>query len=521
MTDRAVSDISASSRIARASPTVALVRQYGLPLSVLALAIILRAFAGTCANVSWLLTIGDKVLAGATPYVDVVEVNPPISILMYLPAVLIGRALGIPPETVVTSLVILATLASLALVSRILAAAGSSAAASAPLSLALALFVLLIFPAYAFGERDHIAAIAVLPMLAACAARVRGARVDLVSAVLAGLGGGIAIAIKPFFVFALALPLAYAAARSRRGLRGFVSGLFTVEAVTAGGVALAYAASIIIFFPAFLRVMLPLATEIYLPNRLPLTELLRNPSSCLFAIILVIALVLDRKRPVAPMTRVLKLAACGFMIAFLIQDKGSPYQGYPAVALALLACGRSIADGIAGWSRGERRAAAVIRPALAAGVLVIVAGIAMMWLQVNHETAGLVEAARRVAPPNPKVIVIGDRLGLGHPLTRELGGRWVGRQCSLWITDYAETLLQDEPPDAGRRSRIESYVKFDYDMLREDIIANRPDLILVENDRWRGWIVRHDELARLLQSYREADRFEGVSILLRKADGPA
>ncbi|HLH48128.1 MAG TPA: hypothetical protein VKV96_02200, partial [Roseiarcus sp.] len=34
-------------------------------------------------DISWLLTVNERILAGATPYKDVIELNPPASILLY------------------------------------------------------------------------------------------------------------------------------------------------------------------------------------------------------------------------------------------------------------------------------------------------------------------------------------------------------------------------------------------------------------------------------------------------------
>ena len=43
-------------------------------------------------DVGWLLTLGERMLDGQRPYIDFFEANPPMSILLYLPAVALGLA---------------------------------------------------------------------------------------------------------------------------------------------------------------------------------------------------------------------------------------------------------------------------------------------------------------------------------------------------------------------------------------------------------------------------------------------
>ena len=53
---------------------------------------------GTVSDVSWLITVDEKWLSGATPYRDVIEVNPPASLLLYWPAVALAQLTNLTPE---------------------------------------------------------------------------------------------------------------------------------------------------------------------------------------------------------------------------------------------------------------------------------------------------------------------------------------------------------------------------------------------------------------------------------------
>ena len=69
-----------------------------LALAALAAAVVAQARFGAIADVSWMITISEKWLDGATPYVDFIETNPPAAILLYLLPVALARALGVHAE---------------------------------------------------------------------------------------------------------------------------------------------------------------------------------------------------------------------------------------------------------------------------------------------------------------------------------------------------------------------------------------------------------------------------------------
>src|SRR5438270_4986145 len=70
-------------------------------------------------DVSWLITVNEKVLAGQRLYVDIAEVNPPASIWLYTPFVGLAQQLQLRPEAVIVAAFIAAALAMSALALRI------------------------------------------------------------------------------------------------------------------------------------------------------------------------------------------------------------------------------------------------------------------------------------------------------------------------------------------------------------------------------------------------------------------
>src|SRR5258707_1884651 len=68
-------------------------------------AIVLRHFLAANTDVSWLLTVGERVLDDQRLYIDVVETNPPMAVLPYIPGIAIALALGLPAEVVTDGLI--------------------------------------------------------------------------------------------------------------------------------------------------------------------------------------------------------------------------------------------------------------------------------------------------------------------------------------------------------------------------------------------------------------------------------
>ena len=83
-------------------------------------ALALRHWLAANTDVSWLLTVADRVLDGQRLYVDVIETNPPMAVLTYIPGVLVARMLGLPAEMVTDALVFVAIFISLAIAANIL-----------------------------------------------------------------------------------------------------------------------------------------------------------------------------------------------------------------------------------------------------------------------------------------------------------------------------------------------------------------------------------------------------------------
>ncbi|HEV1999194.1 MAG TPA: hypothetical protein VGQ97_01755 [Xanthobacteraceae bacterium] len=478
-------------------------------LLVVATAVVLRAFSGTNVDVSWLITIGEKMLAGERLYVDLIEVNPPASAFLYLPAVLLARALGLSPEVVVDALVFFAAGAGLWLTGRILQRTHLLDDVDVWSLAAWSAAVLLILPMHTFGEREHIATILLLPLLALLFVRASGGASALRWTLVAGIGAGLAIVIKPHFVIPVGLAVAAAAYA-----RGSWRVLLALENRIAGAIAVAYGAYVIVAYPAFIYDVMPLVQATYLPARKGLFALFTTASMLYWMAALFLLVRWQRRALLAPPFLLLLAASIGFALVYFIQGKGWPYHAYPALALALIALA------LAGAMPAAARAGAAPRRVFAANSMIpvaVLAALSCLSLNAAVNMAPLIDPIRALKA-QPTLLAITSEIAVGHPLVRELQGKWVSRVGSLWISAGVFRRVADEKLDPGEKAALRRLAARDRDMLVEDIRRNRPDIILVEKGvlDWEAWARADPLVAAELAHYREAGRVAAFLILRRQ-----
>jgi hypothetical protein len=510
-----VSAFAQGRRITRRDAALALAPGAAWVLScIVCLAVLLQIRCGAIGDVSWLITVDEKWLSGATPYVDIIETDPPGALLVYWPAVALARSLGLAPELLVAVFGFATVGGALLLSASIVRRAGFVEALS-PISLGLALIAATLLPGRAFDERDFFAAILGTPYLALAAARAARAPVSLSAAIAAGLGAGAMIAIKPPYALVLIAIAPYLVARL-----GWRSLFGMVEFYVAGAVTLVFVAATWFFFPAYFTNVGPIVAEIYLPARAPMSALIAN-AGVLLGAVMTLSLSVGAGRIVrSPLIATPLLGALGALAAFFIQGKGWLYHIYPALDFLTLAIAVALAK--RGLARNE--AAALLLVGLAAAIAVtlidgwpiqialltmVVAGfllpqamgaggeppllriarmavpaclgvlIALYFHPIDGESDPALARALKRLGPHPTIGAITDGLGLGHPLAREIGAIWAQRAQGMVMAGAARYQMSLHPDDLALRARMEKAVRADRDLLVEDLRKNRPDAILV------------------------------------------
>ncbi len=472
---------------------------------------------------SWLFTVAEKVVDGARPYVDVIESNPPAAFIDQVPAVYFARFAHVSVECVSVVLVLFVCVASACAFARVLRVANLASRSEAGVLRNGALFALALLPGFSFGEREHIACALVLPILAVYAARAAARPVGPWTAAAAGLAAAFAAALKPHFAIAVALPFLYVLAIRARavGARRCARLLVEPEQVAIVAGALANLAIIATLFPAFFH-QAAVSLDVYVPMRMRWPALLTQPWFIANVALLVGLAATFGRTVLAPRVALPALSSLGFVVTFLIQRKGWVNHGLPGVELAFVAIAAAAASIFAPHEAEDREEAwrRVRRPMLffflPAAVYAPILFGALLSFTGFEEYKGLTAAVLRDAPARPRVIALAPDLDVGHPLTRRIGGEWVGRPNATWLMIFARMYLDAGWGDGAYRARLQTYIDEDARMFREDVERHRPDVVLVARDARVETAMRDPDVAAAMADYAPREEADGVAVWTRK-----
>jgi hypothetical protein len=467
-------------------------------------AIGLRLVVPLNTDVAWLLTVGERVLDGQRLYLDIVEINPPMAVLAFLPGIAMARALGVDPQYVIDAEMLLLAAASMLVTARILRLS-SALEPMKWVSLGIwAAAVLTILPMNVFAQREHIATLTFLPALAAYALRCNRERVPLWAVLSAGIGAGITLAFKPFFAAPVILCVVLTALRARSWRV-----LFAPENLIAGGLVTAFSAFTYIHYPEYFTVTYPLVRDTYLSWSMPASVIFLNSATLVWVIAVAsIFLTRGKRKPDAALVVTL-LASFGFAVSFYLQRRGWAYHSYPMVATVLLAMGYAMTTVNA--TSSARRLDVATMSVLAGTFL-----IASLWFNTNVYV-GPIEGAVAGLKPHPRILVLSGEAAIGHPLVRTLHGVWVSRQENLWIREFVRLTREHNVIDPQADAKLNAALALERAWLIEDFKKLPPDVILVDNlrDGWGAWARADAELSQMLRPYTLVQSIDGIDILRR------
>ncbi len=461
-------------------------------------------------DVSWLITVSERILAGGRLYIDILEPNPPMAGWLYLPPVALARALGLAPEPLVVLWTVAFGLLATGLAARLVT---QNRLLKHP-ELFWPVTLLLFLSAWGedFAQREHFAAIAGLPLVVALALRAAGIRPRTSVWIVAGITGGFMLAIKPHFALPILLGVLYVAWRRRS-----FAPVFAPEMWLAGSLFAAFCLATVVFYPAFLTNILPVATTVYIPDRRAFSILLTTPPALSFVAVLLLALLGFRRHVrLNPLLGVLFAMALGFFLSYLAQGKGYAYQILPGTALVA----GFVALGFSEQRTSARRLLDSALPVAAAAVLALMPMIVDVGQWQKRQ--GLVDAVRPYGE-GLRIANITPDLTVGSPLHRLVRGELVNAPPGLLMSISAWRLRMERHPDPAWLERIDAFENAERLQLRADMLARPPDIVVssIDGFDWLAW-ARHDpDLARILAPYEQFATvdFDGYELVLLKRPG--
>lgn len=407
---------------------------------LIGLSLVVAIMAGTLAltpfhilnhDVTFLAWVARKVLGSAVYGRDIYDVNPPLAVLLYVPAALLAPVTGHDPA-IRLWMILLASLS----------AAGLWQVADrrlrTPLAVALVLFYLLAFRGD-FAQREQMAFLLCAPYVAGRSS-TRGWA--LVNGVMAGVG----FLIKPHF---LLVPMLLLMLRRTVG---------TEERVIAA-TALAYAGSLVVFFQPYLFEMVPMAMATYWA-----ITYLRIILAAQLILLAVYALPIFLAAARQPAALPYFLATLGFAAAAALQGKGFLYHFIPAWGFLALFLTATLYN----ERRIARRCAGLMLLALA----LTLGGPSIDFGSANRERQATYEALRQEIENAESFSSLSAHPIPVFPIAFYSSARFTGlAMCQLFIQAVAfhETGQGRGDPEEARRLAL-------LQATRE--LARKPDLVV-------------------------------------------
>ncbi|HEX6091227.1 MAG TPA: hypothetical protein VFZ13_13800, partial [Gemmatimonadales bacterium] len=479
----------------------------------------------TLPDISFLLYAAGRVLDGATLYVDLIEINPPLIVWLNLPIVAAARELGISEITSYRVAVTLVLVGSLAACARIITRMEARSPAVLPsfrLSVLLIAFALFVLPRLDWGEREHLTLALVLPYLLLGVARLaatspRSPRQGATGAMapgtdrtvagtpdvpapvrrfapsrvtLIGLAAAVGIALKPQFVLVWLVREAIVFAHTRR---------LTPEGLVVPVVGAAYLGAAALFTPEYFELVRTHgpAYQTFIHNPVLVTALLGDGAALAIGA-LIVTVALWRWTGRGELKLVLAGATLACYLAAVFQLKGWRYHFLPALALGwmlLAVLAVSVRAPLGRWT--ERLFASI---AGASALTVAIAALAGSILQASDpldprydadpSIGRLLPVLREHAAGRP-VMVLSPNMASGFPLSQYAGTRWVQRYSNLWpVVAAYDSSIKDPAPFTFRppaqATALEAALR---ESVAEDLARAEPDLVLVlrtgpDEPRW-------------------------------------
>lgn len=313
-------------------------------------------------DVEWLMHLSEEVLAGKQFGTDIFETNPPVILVLYLPALFLKHVLGlVSQQAILLYLSLLACFSLWFCASSWKQVFGKTEPVLGKSLAVMLVFCLFLLPISAFGQREHVWLILILPWLASAVAAAEQKPLPPGKALIAGLLAGMGFMLKPFFLCPLILVESWLLWKNRQWLR--------IEPLVIAGVIVLCLTGIALWQPGYYQTILPLVMQYYFSGvKYPLWCLIDHIS--LFPVAVMAWLVFFRKEDRHPQTgRVLLLALIGMLAAHVIALVPWYYHLYPALALG---CCSLVWLAVQMWQQSRNPGVPLLAVLLLAGTLTFI-----------------------------------------------------------------------------------------------------------------------------------------------------
>lgn len=285
-------------------------------------------------DVSWLMEVSRRLLAGGSYANNFFENNPPLILYLYLPPVLLAKIPGISLSFALKAYISLIAFTSLTLCYQQLKSCWPKGQENSLAIFWLMLAVIyMVMPIYEFGQREHLFFMLAMPYALLMTNRLYGHTISNHTSISIGLIAGIGFMIKPYFLFPFILMEFYYFIKVR-----YVRLVFRPELLTALTVFFLYADLVLIRHWDYVSIIAPFAARWnYLAIRLPALFMLTYLPILPAVITLFFSLFILMRTQYKEFIIILSLFFTGAYFSYFIQGTIFYYHLYPVLAISFLA----------------------------------------------------------------------------------------------------------------------------------------------------------------------------------------
>jgi len=284
-------------------------------------------------DVSWLLTVTNKLLLGGHYYTNFIETNPPLILYLYIPAIIFAKTTHLSFSIAFKIYTFALAAGSLYICNILLQRIFDNSYNSIRYALLVVIaFAWVLMPGYSFGEREHFAIMLTLPYLFLLDLRLTEKVFNFYLVVLLGFMAGIGFAIKPHFLFVLVICELFFIYK-RRNLFAWLR----LETMVIGLVILSYGASLFLLTPNYIFKVWPLVYHLYfIAAREPFGALIAQPTFIFWLIVFGVYFLLYEKIQHKNLAQILLFASLGYLISYFIQHTTWYYHLLPVLTIITL-----------------------------------------------------------------------------------------------------------------------------------------------------------------------------------------
>lgn len=435
---------------------------------------------------SMFLTAGQLVLAGARPYIDFVELNPPLVFYINVIPSLFAKLSGLSPENSLYLFTLLLFSGSLLLSWKLLKDCNdSSAICFGPIIIAFCLGNMICYEWVQFGQRQQLLANALLPFFICRYLRWQGSKVNAVTASLSGLLCGTMTGLLPQYA-AIVVSLELFHIWRRRQLRPLIAPetLSFIISVLAYGLFVLGQESIRL---EFLGRWMPMVSEGYAlynwPWPMQITQLIVSGILPVIAIALLLLLkakgIKQEQKDLLATTGVFCL---GSIVALLLQGKCILNQTIPLMYGSLmLACSVNLSRKLGASTFKRTVLASLVTLLVFLLPVYALPGVISQNTLWQNMTAKIAAVIDKESSPNDRVSIISLSLPDSYPALTDAHRASGNRYFFVFPMLMSDYLAKKHAGTALEAKWQEQSKKFIAD-LEADLHNNNPRLVLIQEN---------------------------------------